>query len=64
MEQPSALYQLVESKLGGGTLADYVAARRATTSWRAMAADLSQRTGLTVSHETLRLWFQETAVTP
>lgn len=55
-QPPSVLYQLIESRLPG-TLAEYVAEKRATTSWRTMAADLEDRTGVQVNHETLRLWF-------
>ena len=56
MSQPSALYQLIETRLDC-TLAEYVAQRRATTSWRAMAADLSERVGVKVTHQTLVNWF-------
>lgn len=65
MTQPTPLYRLVEAALGG-SLADYVAERRASMSWRTMAADLTERTGETVTHETLRNWFVdriETTVT-
>jgi hypothetical protein len=58
MSQTTALYRLVEKSLGE-PLVDYVAARRATTSWRAMAADLSERTGEKVTYETLRGWFAD-----
>lgn len=58
MSQPSVLYQLVEARLDG-TLAEYVAAHRATTSWRTMAADLTELTGVQLNHETLRLWFAD-----
>lgn len=67
MTQPTPLYRLVEARLGGeGSLTQYVEERRATTSWRAMAVDLSERTGESVTYETLRLWFAdriETTVT-
>lgn len=65
MTQPTPLYRLVEVALGR-KLDDYVAENRAAMSWRAMAADLSQRTGETVTYETLRSWFAdriETTVT-
>lgn len=58
MTEPTDRYRLVEAALDG-TLADYVAERRATTSWRAMAADLTARTGVSVNYETLRLWFAD-----
>jgi hypothetical protein len=67
MSQPTPLFQLVEARLGGvGALDRYVAEQRATTSWRVMAADLTERTGVQVTYETLRLWFAdriETTVT-
>ena len=54
---PTRLYRLIEDRLEG-TLADYVAASRAQAlSWRAMAEDIQERTGICVSHEILRLWF-------
>lgn len=65
MTQPTPLYRLVEARLGG-SLDEYVAERRATTSWRAMAADLTERTGENVTHQTLMSWFAdriETTVT-
>jgi hypothetical protein len=58
MTQPTPLYKLVETRLGG-PLDEYVAARRATTSWRAMAADLTERTGEYVTHQTLMSWFAD-----
>jgi len=62
MSQPSPLYQLIEDRLGE-PLAEHVAARRATESWRAIADDLSERTKVKVSWETLRLWFADRIVT-
>lgn len=60
MSQPSVLFQLLEARLGGpGALDKYVADNRASSSWRTMAADLSERTGQTVNHETLRLWYAD-----
>lgn len=56
MKQPTPLYRLVEDRLDG-SLAEYVAQRRATTSWRTMAADLTAQTGVHVTYETLRGWF-------
>lgn len=58
MTQPTPLYRLVEARLGR-SLDDYVAERRAGMSWRAMAADLTERTGETVTYETLRSWFAD-----
>jgi hypothetical protein len=56
--KPSLLYQLIEAKLPG-TLADFVAARRATQPWGAIAEELSTLTGHDVSDETLRRWFAD-----
>ena len=56
MTQPSVLYQLVDARLDG-KLVEYVAEHRASMSWRTMAADLSERAGVQVTHETLRGWF-------
>lgn len=58
MTQPTPLYRLVEARLGK-PLSEYVAERRATTSWRAMAADLTEKTGESVTYETLRGWFAD-----
>jgi hypothetical protein len=58
MTQPSVLYQLVDARLDG-KLVEYVAEHKAAMSWRAMAADLSQRAGVQVNYETLRLWFAD-----
>jgi hypothetical protein len=44
---------------GLGTLADFVAQRRATKSWTAIARELSQATGREVSREALRRWFAD-----
>jgi hypothetical protein len=53
----SQLYRLIDERLHGG-LVDYVAEQRnAMKSWRWMAADLHERTGITVSYQTLRAWF-------
>lgn len=67
MTQPSPLYQLIETKLGE-PLADWIAERRRPglrppASWRALAAELQRATGVAVSFETLRTWFDEPAVT-
>jgi hypothetical protein len=56
--KPSLLYQLIEAKLDG-TLADFVAARRATQPWAAIAEELTNLTGQDVSDETLRRWFAD-----
>lgn len=58
MTQPSALYQLAESRLDG-TLADWVAANKGSDGWKVLAPKLSAEVGITVSAETLRLWFAD-----
>ncbi|WP_433078985.1 hypothetical protein ACQP1P_38875 [Dactylosporangium sp. CA-052675] len=60
MTDRPVLYQLLEARLGE-PLADYVAARRPTTSWRQLAGDLSDRTNTAVSFESLRTWFADDA---
>lgn len=62
MSRTSPLYQLIEDRLDGTTLADYVAANFPTKGWRAMARDLEDRTGVTVSYNTLRTWFGDRLV--
>lgn len=52
----SPLYRMIERRLDG-SLAEFVAARRLTTSWTAMAAELVQATDCEISDETLRRWF-------
>lgn len=62
MSQPSPLYQLIEARLGG-TLPDLVAARRPPRkSWREVADEIQERTGIQISDETLRIWFAESDV--
>ncbi len=58
MTEPSNLYLLIEARLDG-TLAEFVAQRRATTSWTAMAQELSELANRKVSDETLRRWFAD-----
>jgi hypothetical protein len=60
MNEPSRLYMLIEKRIEG-TLADFIAARRATKSWATMAAELAEITGpdYAVSDETLRRWFAD-----
>jgi hypothetical protein len=67
---PSPLYQLIEERLGC-TLPEFVAERRGESvrppaSWRAIAAEITKTTGVTVTHTAVRLWFvgREPAVTP
>lgn len=61
-------YQLVEASLGED-LEAWVAERRRPdirppAAWRDIASELSDRTGITVSYETLRVWFPEYAIEP
>jgi len=58
VDEPSTLYLLIEARLKG-TLTEFVAQRRATCSWAAMARELSETTGTEVSDETLRRWFAD-----
>jgi hypothetical protein len=60
MNEPSRMYMLIEKRIDG-TLAEFVAARRATKSWAAMATELAEITGpdYAVSDETLRRWFAD-----
>jgi hypothetical protein len=53
----SPLYRMIERRLVGQTLAEFVASRRATSSWTAMAAEITETTDVEVSDETLRRWF-------
>lgn len=59
MNERPVLYQLIEARLGE-SLADFIAARRPSTSWRQLAGDLSDRTATAVSFESLRTWFGAT----
>lgn len=71
MTFPTPLYRLIEAGIEG-SLADFVAERRrvdgppfrSPVSWRDIAAELSEKTGIEVNYETLRLWFAEGAVDP
>ncbi len=70
VSQPTPTYQLIEERLGqlpartavgDGTLAAYVRSRRPEppASWRQIAAELRELTGVNVSHESLRAWFAD-----
>ncbi|NMO51985.1 hypothetical protein HH310_12355 [Actinoplanes sp. TBRC 11911] len=66
MNEPTTKYLLLEARLGQ-KLTDYVAGQiGAGAGWKAIAADLSKRTDVPVSRESLRVWFsgrvQTTAV--
>lgn len=62
MTNPTPLQQLVEMKLGedlGGFLAErrrVKVVERPAKSWAEIANEIQQRTGITVTRETLRLW--------
>lgn len=62
MPMPSQLYRLIEERLDT-SLDEYVAAHKDLLSWRAMSRDLTARTGIVVSSETLRLWYVDRLVT-
>lgn len=57
MTQPlPPLYEEISQKLGEN-LARYVAKRRAEdASWRGIADEIHEATGIRVSYETLRVW--------
>ena len=60
MTQPSLSdrYAEIEAKLGR-PLSQFVADRRADgASWRGLAAEILQKTGIKVSYEALRVWHQ------
>jgi hypothetical protein len=56
MNERPVLYQLIEAKLDV-SLADFVGSRRPQWSWRQLAAEVTVKTGVAVSHEALRTWF-------
>jgi hypothetical protein len=56
MNERPVLYQLIEARLDE-PLADFIAARRPSTSWRQLAGQLTDRTAVSVSWESLRTWF-------
>jgi len=57
MTNPSPLYRLIERQLDG-TLADFVARHRTDgATWPEIAADVSAKTDVEISGETLRRWF-------
>jgi hypothetical protein len=62
MDEPSQLQMLIErdlDRLGLGTLNEFVATRRAHSSWNVMARELTESTGRHVHAETLRRWFAD-----
>lgn len=63
MPKKSRTYLLIEERLGRPLHKHVLKARgtqpRASTSWERIAADLSEKTGVHVTSETLRLWFYD-----
>lgn len=59
-DNSSLRYQLIEARLKerGVVFTDFIAARRPGTSWRHIASELEELTGVAVGHEILRRWFQ------
>lgn len=56
MQQPSARYLLIEDRLGE-PLARFIAERRArSVAYYKIAMEITQRTGVSVSFETIRTW--------
>lgn len=56
-ETPTRLQRLIEERLDG-TLADFVAQRRERgAGWRAIATDLTDKTGIEISHQGVRKWY-------
>lgn len=64
MRQSSSKRLLIEDRLGR-PLAEFVAERHRPyvhgSGWRRIAADVLDATGVGVSHETLRAWFEAEA---
>ncbi len=59
MEQRSSLYQALDALLGDETLADFIGVRRGYgASWRRIARDLTDKTGVEIKHETVRGWVE------
>lgn len=56
------LQKLVELHLGRDLQAYITAGRAQGKDWRTLAEEISTKTGLSVSHESLRQWFREPAV--
>jgi hypothetical protein len=52
------LYAEIEGKLGEPLGAFVAGRRRAEASWRGIAAEIFERTGIRVSYEALRVWHQ------
>lgn len=59
MRQTTALYELLQAKLGRDLRAHVVAARLEGKDWRTIAEDLTSATSVSISWETLRVWFTD-----
>ena len=55
----STTAQLVEVRLGGDLPGYLERSRAAGKSWRAISAEVRERTGLPISHEAVRNWHAE-----
>lgn len=58
------LSRLIEKTLGVNLREYVILLRSSGKDWRSIAADLTERTGEPVSHETVRSWFADEAETP
>lgn len=56
--QPPKLYADLEAKLGEPLAALIEQRRGQATSWRRIAVELTARTGIDITGETLRVWHQ------
>lgn len=63
VSEPTRIQMLIERDLAAkklGTLDDFVTSRRArSASWRAIAEELTDATGRSVSDEALRRWYAD-----
>lgn len=57
MQQRSRVYQLIEDRLGSDLEAWVTEQRNQAASWNTIAIGLHTRTGVTVTGESLRNWF-------
>lgn len=62
MHERSSLYRAIDRLFGDESLAEFVEAhRRNERSWRRISREIENKTGVSVSYETLRDWFPELA---
>lgn len=60
MEQRSSLYQAIDALLGEEPLADFMKIRKGYgASFRRIARDITEKTGVAVSHESVRDWLDQ-----